>query len=177
MANRTSSLRALGIGFVAGLRSMTAPAAISWAAANGSLHLNNSPLSLLDTTLATRTTRKFALGELIADKTSVLPSRLKPASLAWRLISGAVCGAAFPVSEGQNPLPGAALGSTGALLGSLLGYAWRTRVGKRLNVPDLPLALVEDAVAIGTAVALVSCFGQPGARDAWADVDNPAWLP
>ncbi len=177
MANRSSSLRALGIGFVAGLRSMTAPAAVSWAAGQGRLHLANSPLSLLDTARATRTTRRLALGEIVTDKTPLLPSRLKPASLAWRLFSGGVCGAAFYVSDGDDPRTGAALGATGALVGSLLGFAWRTRGRQRLHAPDFPLALLEDMVAVGTAVALVSCPSQSGARDAWADVDNPAWLP
>jgi len=177
MANRTSSLRALGIGFVAGLRSMTAPAAVSWAAGKGRLHLANSPLSLLDTSLASHTTRKLALGELITDKTPLLPSRLKPASLTWRLISGGICGAAFAISDGDDPKIGATLGATGAMVGALLGFAWRTRVARRIDVPDFPLALAEDVVAVGTAIALVSCAGQTGASDAWADLDNPAWLP
>ena len=106
MANRTSSLRALGIGFVAGLRSMTAPAAVSWAASNGRLSLGNSPLALLDSARAEHTTRKLALGEFVTDKTPLLPSRLKPASLLWRLISGGVCGAAFSLSDGEKPASG-----------------------------------------------------------------------
>lgn len=177
MANRTSALRALGIGFVAGLRSMTAPAAVSWAATTGRMHLGNSPLALLDTPLAKHTTRKLALGEIVTDKTSFAPSRLKPASLTWRLISGGVCGAAFSASDGDDLRTGAALGVTGALVGSLLGYAWRTRMQQRLDAPDLPLALLEDAVAVGSAVALVSCHRRTRAQDAWADVDNPAWVP
>ena len=177
MANRTSALRALGIGLVAGLRSMTAPAAVSWAAGTGRIDLGNSPLSLLDTGLAERTTRKLALGEIISDKTPLSSSRLRPASLTWRLISGGVCGAAFSISDGDDPRTGAALGATGALVGSLLGYAWRTRMRRRLNAPDFPLALVEDIVAVGSAVALVSCPTRSSTRDVWADADSPAWVP
>ena len=177
MANRTSSIRALGIGFVAGLRSMTAPAAVSWGASTGRLSLGHSPLALLDTARAEHTTRKLALGEFVSDKTPLLPSRLKPGSLLFRLISGGVCGAAISVSDGANPRAGAALGATGALVGSLLGYAWRTRVIKQWQVPDFAGALMEDGVAIGLATAVVSCPVQRGAHDAWADPDNPAWLP
>jgi len=176
MAKR-SSIRALGIGLVAGLRSMTAPAAVSWAAGNGRLSLGNSSLSLLDTARAERTTRKLALGEFVSDKTSLVPSRLRPGSLLFRLISGGVCGAAFSVSDGEKPAAGAALGATGALVGSLLGYAWRTRVIKQWQIPDIAGALMEDAVAIGVAAAVVACPARRGARDAWADIDNPAWLP
>ncbi len=156
---------------------MTAPAAVSWAASNGRLSLGNSSLSLLDTDRAERTTRQLALGEFISDKTPLLPSRLKPGSLIFRLLSGGVCGAAFSVSDGEKIPTGAALGATGALVGSLLGYAWRTRVIKQWQIPDLAGALLEDALAIGLAAALVSCPVQRGARDAWADPDNPAWLP
>ena len=177
MANRTSSLRALGIGIVAGLRSMTAPAAVTWAAGHGRLSLGNSPLSLLDSARAEHTARKLALGEFVSDKTSMLPSRLRPGSLLFRLISGGVCGAAFSISDGEKPGAGAALGATGALVGSLLGYAWRTRVIKQWQIPDLAGALMEDALAVGLAAAVVSLPAQRGARDAWADMDNPAWLP
>ncbi len=156
---------------------MTAPAAVSWAASNGRLSLTNSPLALLDSARAERTTRKLALGEFVSDKASVLPSRLKPGSLLFRLISGGVCGAAFSVSEGEKPAAGAALGATGALVSSLLGYAWRTRVIKQWQIPDLAGALMEDALAIGLAAAVVACPARRSARDAWADLDNPAWLP
>ena len=176
MANRTSSLRALGIGFVAGLRSMTAPAAVSWAASSGRLQLGNSPLSLLDTNLARRTTRKLAIGELIGDKTSLAPRRLQVSSLTWRLISGGVCGAALSVSDSEDPRTGAALGAMGALVGSLLGYAWRTHMRTRRNTSDLPLAMLEDVVAVGSAIALVSCAGG-ATREVSADLDNPAWVP
>ncbi len=177
MANRSSSLRALGIGLVAGLRSMTAPAAVSWAANTGRMHLGNFPVSLLDTNLAARTTRKLALGEIISDKTPLSPSRLQPASLTWRLISGGICGAAFSISDGDDPGTGAALGAAGALVGSLLGYAWRTRMRQRLHAPDFPLALLEDMVAVGSAAALVSCPTSSSTRDALAEVENPAWVP
>jgi hypothetical protein len=35
------------IGFIAGLRSLTAPAVVSWAARLGWIHLGNSPLAFL----------------------------------------------------------------------------------------------------------------------------------
>jgi uncharacterized membrane protein len=177
MANRTSSLRALGIGFVAGLRSFTAPAAVSWAASKGRLSLRAFPVDLLDSQHTSKTATKLALGEIISDKTSLLPSRLKPPALLWRLASGAVCGAAIFDSDDGHLGTGAILGAAGALIGSLLGFGWRTRVRQQVDLPDLPSALLEDALAIGLAVALVSCPMRPGAHDAWADVDNPAWLP
>ncbi len=156
---------------------MTAPAVVSRAASHGQLQLQNSPLALLGSSYASKAFAKLAIGEIISDKTPLVPSRLKPASLAWRLAAGGVCGAAVGLSEGEPIAEGAALGAAGALIGSLLGYLWRTQVGAKLKVPDLPLALLEDAVAVGTGLAIVSCPRANAVQDAWADEENPAWLP
>jgi uncharacterized membrane protein len=177
MANRRSSLRALGIGFAAGLRSMTAPAAVSWGIANRRLNVGTSLLSLLGSERGAQTTAKLALGEIVADKTRFVPSRLKPASLSWRLTTGALCGAAVSLSAREDGRMGAALGAAGALTGSLLGYLWRREGAKQLNAPDVALALLEDAAAIGIAWAAVSWPSISGPLDAWADDENPAWLP
>jgi hypothetical protein len=37
--------------------------------------------------------------------------------------------------------------------------------------------LMEDGLALGLGAAVVSCPLHRGAHDAWADPDNPAWLP
>jgi uncharacterized membrane protein len=177
MANGTSYLRALGIGFVAGLRSMTAPAAVSWAANNGRLDLRASPLAFLGTSRSANLTPKLALGEVVADKMPFVPSRLKPASLIWRMLSGGSCGVAITTSYGDDRRAGAALGVAGALVASLLGYAWRTQVRRELHLPDFPSALLEDALAVGIALAVVSSLIDLTPYDAWADEDNPAWLP
>jgi uncharacterized membrane protein len=156
MGNRSSLALAFGIGVVAGLRSMTAPAAVSWAATTDRLHLRNSPLAFLASEKAARISAGLALGELAGDKTPWIPSRLKPASLSWRLISGGFCGAALCLSADEDPTLGAALGAAGALLGSFAGYEARHRTTEHGVIPDLPAALLEDAIAIATALAVVS---------------------
>jgi uncharacterized membrane protein len=44
-------LLAIGIGVVAGLRSMTAPAIVSWAATTGWLNLHGSPFAFMGSTV------------------------------------------------------------------------------------------------------------------------------
>jgi uncharacterized membrane protein len=144
--------------------------------ANKRLDVGNSLLSLLGSERASRTTAKLALGELVADKTSYIPSRLRPASLSFRLISGALCGAALSLSSDEDGRVGAVLGAAGALTGSLLGYLWRREGAKQLGAPDLPLAVLEDIAAIATALAVVCWSPNCGPVDAWADEDNAAWL-
>ena len=53
---------------------------------------------------------------------------------------------------------GVALGAVGGVIGAFAGYYTRTGLVKALKVSDLPIALLEDAIAIGGAIAIVTCF-------------------
>src|SRR3990170_3347017 len=66
---------AAGIGFVAGLRSLTAPAAGSWATHLGWLDLQGSPLALMGSTAAVAIFSSLAVAELVADKLPTPPNR------------------------------------------------------------------------------------------------------
>ena len=59
------------IGVVAGLRALTAPAAVSWAARLGWLHLNNTPLGFLGFAATPYIVSVLALAELIGDTPKV----------------------------------------------------------------------------------------------------------
>src|SRR2546427_2751885 len=85
---------AIGIGTVAGLRPMTAPAIIAWAAKRKWIHLGNSPFATIISSKASRTMTELAISELVADKLPFTASRLNAGSLASRIASGAICGAA-----------------------------------------------------------------------------------
>src|ERR1700681_3515848 len=93
------------IGVVAGLRSMTAPAAVSWAARLGWLHLENTPLAFLGFAFTLYILSVAAIGELINDKLPKTPSRKAPPSFVARIVSGALCGAALGAT-GQAPIGG-----------------------------------------------------------------------
>jgi uncharacterized membrane protein len=56
---------ALGIGFAAGLRSLTPPAVVAWAAHLSWLNLNNSPLAFMGSTIALVIFSFLAVGEPI----------------------------------------------------------------------------------------------------------------
>jgi len=51
---------------------------------------------------------------------------------------------------------GAVLGIVGGIVGAFAGYQVRTRLVKALKVPDLVIALPEDAVAIAAGLFIVS---------------------
>jgi uncharacterized membrane protein len=142
---------AFGIGVVAGLRALTAPAAVAWAAHLGWLHLHDSPLGFIASTWAIVLFSALAIFELVGDLLPTTPSRTAPAPLAARIISGGFCGACLCVSANQSLFMGAALGAIGAVAGAFAGYGLRKRLVTGLNVKDIFVAIPEDLIAIGLA--------------------------
>jgi uncharacterized membrane protein len=147
-------LLALLIGAVAGLRTMMAPAAVSWAAYLGLLPLEGSPLAFLGHWISPWIMTVLAVGELIGDKLPSTPSRKVAYAFASRIVSGSVSGAAVGIAGG-TPLGGLLAGAVGAVIGTLGGAAARARLAAAFG-RDFPAALLEDAVAILAAVLVVA---------------------
>jgi len=63
------------IGVIAGLRALTAPATLSWAAYLGWLLLGGSPLAFLSHVAAPYVLTVLAIGELITDQLPKTPSK------------------------------------------------------------------------------------------------------
>ena len=145
------------IGVIAGLRSMTAPAAVSWAARLGWLHLENTWLAFLGFAATPYILSLLAIGELIADKLPKTPSRKSPPGFIGRLLTGALCGAALGATN-EALTGGFVAGMLGAVAGTLGGYEFRVRMVRATGGNDLPIALLEDAIAIGGAFLIVSRF-------------------
>ena len=146
-------LLALGIGFVAGLRAMTAPAAIAWAAYLGWLPLAGTPLAFMGSIWAVGIFSLLALFELVSDQLPSTPSRKVPLQFGTRLLMGALAGAAIGAAAGLL-LAGMACGALGAVLGTYLGAAVRQALARAFG-RDLPAALIEDAIAIAGAYLIV----------------------
>jgi uncharacterized membrane protein len=144
------------IGVIAGLRTMTAPAFVAWAARLGRLELNGTLLSFLGLPVTAWVFTALALGELVADKLPSTPSRTRPGPFVGRIVSGAMCGGAISAGTGGSLALGAVLGALGAVVGTLGGYNARVRLVPALKVPDSMVALVEDLVAVGGALLIVS---------------------
>ena len=146
---------ALLIGFVAGLRSLTAPAAVSWAAHLGWLDLQGSPLAFMGSTLAVIIFSIAAVGEFAADLHPATPNRTAPGPLFGRILLGGLSGAALSVAAQGSLLAGALLGGAGGLIGAFAGYQARARLTAALEKPKL-IAVLEDFIAIVLAITIVS---------------------
>jgi uncharacterized membrane protein len=147
-------LLALGIGVIAGLRSLTAPAVVAWAAVLHWINLNGTWASWLAHPVTVTIVTILAVGELITDKLPKTPSRTAPPSFAGRIALGAFAGAVIGTAWGFT---WSALGAgiIGAVLGTLGGYQARTRLVAS-HGHDLPIALLEDAVAVLGGFALAA---------------------
>jgi uncharacterized membrane protein len=147
---------AFGIGIVAGLRSMLAPAGVAWAVRLGWLNLHDAPFRFMESTVVLTTLSLFAVGELIADLFPTIPRRTAPAPLVVRMISGGFCGACLCASANRSLPIGAALGAVGGIIGAFAGYEIRRQLVAKLKIRDLFVALCEDLIAISLAGFFVS---------------------
>jgi uncharacterized membrane protein len=67
-------------------------------------------------------------------------------------------GACIAAGGAQGIFLGAILGAVGGVVGCFAGYQARTALVKTLNVRDLYIALIEDLVAVGGSLWVVSRF-------------------
>lgn len=147
---------AAGLGTVAGLRAMTAPAVLSWAAHLGWVNLRGTPLVFMGSTVFVTIFTLAALGEYVNDLLPKTPSRTAPAPLIARIAMGALSGISVCASASQSLIAGGLLGGVGGVMGAFGGYHARTRLVSWLRVKDAFVAIPEDLVAISLGLFLVS---------------------
>ena len=151
------------IGVVCGMRSTFGPALVSHKlSGQGVTGRRETGLSVFSFMASPKTANFLkiaAAGELIADKLPQTPARTQPGPLVGRALSGALCGAALGRAAGsltsRGARTGAVVGALGAVTGSYAFYYLRHYLTDAQNLPDLPVALTEDALAaVGGAVVL-----------------------
>lgn len=150
------ALLAFPIGIVAGLRTMIAPAVVSWAAHLDIIDLGGTWLAFLGYQWTPWILTALALAELVADQLPSTPSRTVPMQFGARLVSGGLSGAALGMAGGTM-IGGLIGGVIGAVVGTLGGRTVRARLAAILD-RDRPAALIEDAVAIAGATLIVAAL-------------------
>jgi uncharacterized membrane protein len=132
-------LIAILLGFLAGLRTFTAPAVL-W------LMRRDSPFAYVLGVLA--------LAECVGDLFPKAPARTRPAGLIARACSGAFCGWTAAALSG-TPVAGAVLaGGASAVIGAYIGLAARSRA--ITLVGRVPAGLLEDVITGAASVAVVA---------------------
>jgi uncharacterized membrane protein len=144
---------ALLAGIVAGSRTFTAPAAVSWAARLGYLKLDNSWLAFMGYSWTPWIFTALAVVELVTDQLPSTPSRKVPMQFGARIVSGALSGATLGAAGGAW-IAGLVAGVIGAVIGAYGGAEVRRRMGKAFG-SDTPAAFIEDAGAIVLGLIVV----------------------
>ena len=107
-----------------------------------------------------------AAGEIGLDKLPMVPPRSDAPALAGRAVTGALVGRAIAGSRG------AGAGAACALATTYGSERLRAMIGQRTGVPDALLGAIEDALAIGTAAAVVPSRAAPSDQHAGAAIDS-----
>jgi uncharacterized membrane protein len=152
---KTTLLFAFVIGFFAGLRSLTPPAMVAWAAYLEWLKLVR-PLSFIGSLPSVVVLSVLAVGEIIFDKLPTTPSRTSAPGLIGRIVTGGLVGACISVSRGHGAIAGAGVGMVGGIAGCFAGYHARARIVRSLRVPDIYVAMFEDLLTISGSLFIVS---------------------
>jgi uncharacterized membrane protein len=145
-------LLAFLIGGVAGLRTLTALAFVSWGSYSGWLPLGDTWLAFLGYRWTPLILTVLAAGELVADQLPSTPSRTAPLGFGARIVSGAISGAAVGMAGGTM-IGGMLAGIAGAIMGTVGGHAFRAQLAAAFR-RDRPAAFIEDAIALGGALAI-----------------------
>ena len=148
-------LLALLIGVVAGLRALTPPAVVAWAAALNWINLDGTWAEWVGHPITVTVLTILLVVELVTDQLPSTPPRTVTPQFAARLLTGAFAGA---VIGAQWHYTFSCLGASvvGAVLGTLGGYQARKRLVEANGGHDLPVALSEDAIAVLGGFAVVA---------------------
>jgi uncharacterized membrane protein len=142
------------LGFAAGLRTMTALAAVSWASRAELIQLDTPWLSWLGYRFTPWIMSFLAAAEFITDQLPSTPSRKAPVQFAARILCGAIGGAAAATAS-AGPVAGVAAGVVGSIAGTLLGHSFRAKLAAAFG-RDRPAALLEDLIAVCLAAVAIS---------------------
>ena len=144
-----ATLKTLGLAAVAGLRSMAVPALLARAVRRGDLDAPSLPaLGYKDVSALLSL---LSIGEMVADKTHLVPARTSAPALLGRILSSALAGSVLFADEGRRGNSGAILGALSAFAAAYTGERLRT-TGVRRGIPDPILGVLEDrfVLTLGT---------------------------
>lgn len=154
MSETTMTLAlAAGVGTIAGMRSMAAPALVSRRLSQQTVRRRDAVPFLSSSRAATLLTA-LAAGEMVADKTPFVPDRVAPMALAGRALSGALTAAAVAGRRGKVSLGAALIASAAAVGSAFCAYTLRRAAGRSTRVPDAVFGLVEDAIVLAAGTRL-----------------------
>ncbi|HEX8427277.1 DUF4126 family protein [Hymenobacter sp.] len=157
----------VGLGALAGFRSITAPALLSNNLSKFHTRgLAKSPLRLLQKPWVAAGLKMMAAGEMVGDKLPAAPDRTAPPVLAGRALSGALVGATLYKVNHDSVLKGALLGGAVAVAATYGSLFLRKKSTAESGLPSSVVGGFEDILVIGAGLALSkgTALGSPAGR-------------
>ncbi|RKH45158.1 hypothetical protein [Corallococcus sicarius] len=148
MRSNNDVWKAAGFGVLAGMRSMSAPAFLSHELSRKPGKALKRALPGLTSKAVSKRLGMMAFGEMVADKSSKIPSRIAPKVLVGRILTGAISGAAVSRERKGAKVGLAVVGAAAAIASSYFFYGFRTLASDKLRVPNLLAGLIEDGLAL-----------------------------
>lgn len=133
-------LQTATLGFVTGIRSMSSLALLGLTSDKSS---NDAPLLIRWLPLVA------VLGESVADKFPVIPSRTRTLPFIGRLVIGGISGFILCQRKQVPPVPGVISGVLGAGTGAFTSHYGRITLTKITKIPNPVWGILEDALVSG----------------------------
>ena len=145
-------MTAVAIGAITGIRSMAAPALLSFEVREMGDADEFGPLERILSSKATpRILAVLAGGEMLADKTDVVPDRTSAVPLLGRATIGAVTAAAYAVQRREPVGLPALVGAVSAIASTFAIFHLRRLASERYKIPDTLFGFAEDAIVLGAS--------------------------
>lgn len=149
-------LTPLGLGVLAGMRSMSAPALVSRRLSQARGPHKDPLTEALSKPWVPKVLGVLAAGELVADKLPKTPARVKLVPLAGRVVTGVLAAASSVAGQKRAVVALAGvLGGAAAVASAWAFYSLRTVATKRFKVPSVAAAFTEDALVAALASRLM----------------------
>lgn len=157
-------LTVAGLGVMAGMRSMSAPALMAHYYKRRPPRHRGPLVRFLRKRNTRRALTSLAAGELVADKLPITPARIEPPALAGRALSGAFVGAALADSATRSRWRMGLLGASTALASSFGFYRLRQLAVERWKLPAPAAGFLEDlatgALGAGLMTTMERAYGR-----------------
>ena len=154
--NRGQWLTPLGLGVLAGMRSMSAPTLVSRRLSQAPGPRTDPLSEALSKPWVPKVLGVLALGELVVDKLPKTPARVKFLPMAGRVFTGVLAAASSVAGQKKSVVALAGLlGGAAAVASAWAFYSLRTVATKRFKVPNAAAAFTEDALVAVLASRLM----------------------
>jgi len=141
------------LGLMTGCRTMMPMAVLCWFLYTGHLDVSHTWAFWSAKLVTAIVFTVLAAGELVGDKLPQTPNRTSLMPVIARFIFGGLVGSIIATGLHAGHFAGELLGSVFALAGAFCGFHLRRWLVNCIKLPDLAVALAEDALVIAVSIA------------------------